>query len=399
MDMYKGIIQHETYLTEYLRKQIESRGLEQPLGMGRIYRVVYEGNWLNRLGHKFKYSEQPKLNQATDKELIKLLSHPNGWWRDNAQRLLVERNNKSIVPEIVDILKASKNNSLGKLHALWTLEGMDIYSTEIIQHGIEVEDIKVVAAALSIGERNKNTPAADTVLAIYEQVLENKAAPLRLQLALSLGEFMESDSMKVMDMLVTIVDENGENPLIQEAIVSSLAGREQIFLKLLKEKSPDNHAMIAFLMEVINSTTLKYQLKDKSFTKREKEQYVLGKSLYEKTCASCHHENGEGLVPIAPPLVKSEWVEGPEERLVLVVLHGLEGPVTVRNKVYQVPEVQPIMPGLNDNPEFTDEKLAALLTYIRNAWTNEAAPISATTVNEIRKHSMDRKTPFTEKEF
>lgn len=399
VDMYKGVIQHETFLTEYLRDQIESRGLEKPLGLGRIYRVVYEGNWFERLVNKFKHSEQPNFSQMSDEALIQYLSHPNGWWRDNAQRLLVERNNKAIAPKIVDLLKENKSSNLGKLHALWTLEGMDIYTPEIIELGIAVEDVKVVATALRIGERSSNSDNAKAILAIYDRVLKNNTPALRLQLALSLGEFMESDADKIMDMLATIAVENGEEALVREAIVSSLKGKEQLFLTLLKEKFPNSPDMIAFLKEAIDKTNLKHQLKDRSLSEAEKKQYVLGKSLYQTTCASCHHENGEGLVPIAPPLVGSEWVEGSEERLVLVVLHGLEGPITVNNKVYQAPEVQPIMPGLKDNPEFTDEKIAALLTYIRNAWANEAPAVHANSVNAIRKDSMDRKVPFTEKDF
>jgi mono/diheme cytochrome c family protein len=81
------------------------------------------------------------------------------------------------------------------------------------------------------------------------------------------------------------------------------------------------------------------------------------------------------------------------------VLHGLKGPVTVNGKVYQEPEVQPLMPGLKHNPEFTDEKLAAVLTYIRNAWTNDADPVESSTVKEIRENTVEREDLFTEKEL
>jgi mono/diheme cytochrome c family protein len=98
-------------------------------------------------------------------------------------------------------------------------------------------------------------------------------------------------------------------------------------------------------------------------------------------------------------LASSEWVTGPEARLIKIVLHGLKGPVTVNGKVYQEPEVQPLMPGLKHNPEFTDEKLAAVLTYIRNAWTNEADPVEPATIKEIRESTIEREEFYTEKEL
>ena len=73
------------------RKQIESRGLEKPIGLGRIYRVVCESK---------KPGPKPQLNKARSTELVKQLSHPNGWWRDTAQRLLVERADSAIAGDL-----------------------------------------------------------------------------------------------------------------------------------------------------------------------------------------------------------------------------------------------------------------------------------------------------------
>ena len=76
-----------------------------------------------------------------------------------------------------------------------------------------------------------------------------------------------------------------------------------------------------------------------------------------------------------------------------------ERPVTVNGKVYQEPEVQPVMPGLKDNPEFTDDKLAAVLTYVRNVWGNEADSVEPSTVKEIREQAAERESPFREQDF
>ena len=93
VDMYRGILQHKVYVTSfYLKPYILERKLEVPLGMGRIYRIVNKAKGRNKT--------QPKLQNASVGELVKTLSHPNGWWRDTAQRLLVERREKKSIPAL-----------------------------------------------------------------------------------------------------------------------------------------------------------------------------------------------------------------------------------------------------------------------------------------------------------
>ena len=115
VDTYHGIIQHKGFITEYLRDQILSRKLDRPTGHGRIYRVVHDTTRRDR---------QPALSKATPQQLVETLSHPNGWWRDTAQRLLVERGDRSIAKALAD--KAEKAPDWRtRVHALWTLDGLD----------------------------------------------------------------------------------------------------------------------------------------------------------------------------------------------------------------------------------------------------------------------------------
>lgn len=399
VDMYHGIIQHKTYLTDYLRGEILSRGLDKPTGLGRIYRIVYEGNWFDRLINSFKKEEKPDLLHASDDKLISYLSHPNGWWRDKAQRLLVERNNPDNIPALKAVIRDGK--SLAKIHALWTLEGMGVTHPEIIKMGIDSGNPKVVATALQVAERNAGTQDAAATVALYQKVADTDEEDelVQLQLALSLGEFMKTDQTHILDMLTTLSIEEGADPLMREAIISSVYGQEKQMLAHLKKYALGYPPIATQLDKVVATVAMQNQMRGKELSKKEQEQFVIGKSLYAHTCAGCHQENGQGLTPIAPPLAGSEWVQGPEERLIRIVLHGLKGPVTVNGKVYKEPEVQPVMPGLKDNPEFTDEKLAAILTYVRNAWTNEADAVQPDKVLEIRESTAAREEPYTEQEL
>src|SRR5690606_30344064 len=111
VDMHRGIIQHRAFITEYLRDHIVANGLEQPTGLGRIYRIVHRTT---------RRGERPALSAESSARLVERLSHPNGWWRDTAQRLLVERGDRSLVPMLEDRVRLARS-AITRLHAIWTL--------------------------------------------------------------------------------------------------------------------------------------------------------------------------------------------------------------------------------------------------------------------------------------
>ena len=102
------------------------------------------------------------------------------------------------------------------------------------------------------------------------------------------------------------------------------------------------------------------------------------------------------MKPLGPPLLDSEWVLGSSERLMRIVLHGLEGPIHVNGSQYGPPDTLPNMPSVG---VMTSEELAAILTYIRRAWDHQADPIMPAMVTKTRDSTLDRQTPWTEKEL
>jgi hypothetical protein len=92
----------------------------------------------------------------------------------------------------------------------------------------------------------------------------------------------------------------------------------------------------------------------------------------------------------------SEWVLGDERRLALLLLHGLEGPVEVAGKVYDAPEILPVMPA---HSTMGDGDITAIMTYIRNEWGNNAGPAGRRIVGTTRHTSQGRVMPWTAKEL
>ncbi len=109
IDMYRGVVQAAGIWSDYLTGYINKNKLLLPVGMGRIYRVVYDGP--NNRGPK------PQLSKATPAQLVSTLSHANGWWRDRAQQLLIQRGDKSVVPAL-EALVANAPDARTRLHAL-----------------------------------------------------------------------------------------------------------------------------------------------------------------------------------------------------------------------------------------------------------------------------------------
>jgi mono/diheme cytochrome c family protein len=121
------------------------------------------------------------------------------------------------------------------------------------------------------------------------------------------------------------------------------------------------------------------------------EQMELGKQVY-MTCMPCHQPTGMGLPMVFPPLVKTEYVLGPADRLVAMILKGNAGPMTVDGKPYNN-----IMPP--QEATLDDAKVAAVATYVRNSFGNSASAVPTELATEVRKKFADRKTPWTEAEL
>jgi mono/diheme cytochrome c family protein len=114
---------------------------------------------------------------------------------------------------------------------------------------------------------------------------------------------------------------------------------------------------------------------------KEVDMIALGKATYAQVCISCHQPTGQGLAPVFPPLAGSEWVVGSEERIIRIVLHGLKGPIKVKGTEY-TNEMPAAGPGSGFN--LNAQKIAAVLTYIRQEWGNQAGPVTTAKVEEIR---------------
>lgn len=453
VDMYRGVIQHRIFLTTYLRNQIKERGLEAPLGMGRVYRVVPEN---------VKRNSPPQLAKASPTQLVEALKHNDAWVRETAQRLLVERVDPSTAPALRRLATTSPAAAT-RVHALWALDGINSLDWATAAAALRDAEPRVAAAAVRVSERFLASHPERTVAALVERARWNEPAVVR-QVALSLGT---APASLADGALREIALRNGKDAYVADAVTSSIAGREAAFISALIASNPPAgslgnasavlavaaaavmnsgdveqvETLLARLTQPNTAAWIKTALLDgvdrliprtddgarrTAFISVEPKPLIAyassgapnssraaellknvrwrganidtaamlaklapeQRALYEKgrgafaVCAACHQDEGQGMKGLAPALAGSTWVNGSSEAVVRIVLNG---------KVDQL-----AMPALG---ALDDETIAAILTYVRKSWGNDASPISPDTVQSIRSLVSQRDEPWSEEEL
>lgn len=124
---------------------------------------------------------------------------------------------------------------------------------------------------------------------------------------------------------------------------------------------------------------------------QELSQADRGKKIFSANCAVCHQPNGEGAPGQGyPPLAGSEIVNGGSRRVGMVVLKGLQGPITVKGMKFGTAVMQSWEKTLND------AKIADVITYVRQEWGNKGGPVSAAQIAALRKELANHPDSFVE---
>ena len=178
---------------------------------GRIYRLVPAG---------FKPPKPPRLGKMTAYQLAAMLSHPNGWQRDTAARLLYERRDPKAVQPLASLL-ADSRDPLARLHALHALDGQGALTPEHVLIGLHDKDGRIREHSVLLSERllaGGNLP--DKVWNPLRLLAEDPFVRVRYQLGFTVGEIRRPDSLQVLGRLLL---RDPANPWIQAAVFSSLA--------------------------------------------------------------------------------------------------------------------------------------------------------------------------------
>ncbi len=369
VDMYHGIIQQGNWTKpeSFLRNKIDSLGLAKNIGRGRIYRVVYDG---------IKRGPKPGLLNEPAANLLQYLGHANGWWRDNAQKLIVVRGDLSVVPALKSIatgqngLTGNDTSHLARIHALWTLEGLNSIDTGTLIHAFNDANPQVRKTAVWISEAylKKN----DSVM--INEVAKLKDDPsydVRLQVLLSMNQ---SKSGKAKAILEKIVQDNSNNKMI-----------------VATKNALDENQMVKQLASRLGG-----------FSEDDKSTILDGAMTFRSSCANCHGADGKGLAAgdgtmTAPPLVGAGPLQLSEKYMAIrILMGGLTGPIEGKTYAGEMPSM-----AANGDWWLTD-----VLSYARYQFGNKppgkkkfSPVVQRDDVKKIRAEMKARDKPWTLEEL
>lgn len=347
VDMYRGIIQEGNWVKQgsYLRTIVQKFQLDKNIDHGRIW----------RLRHKdFKLGPQPHMLDETPAQLVKHLTAANGWWRDTAQKLIVLRNDKSVVPALTK-MAISDPNPLARLDALWTLEGLDSVSPDFLRVMLADQNPQVRAAAVRVSEsvyENGDRSIVPDVRAMAKDSDPNVA----VQVMLTANLLKWTDSKQFAETIVSNNQSAGVQTFGQALLLPPAAAHRE-------------------------------------FSESERRILARGSVIYNQLCFACHGNNGKGMplqggapgTTMAPPLAGSSTVNGVSEGIINVLLKGLSGPVGGKNYGSQMVSMQN-----NDN-----EWVADITSFVRNNFGNSSPFINASEVARVRDATKDHNAPWT----
>ncbi|MEP6916131.1 MAG: c-type cytochrome, partial [Acidobacteriota bacterium] len=362
-DMYHGVIQDAQFVGapgSYLRRKVAQYDLDKQHNMGRIWRITYEGISPDRT--------QPRMYNETPAQLVTHLAHPNGWWRDTAQKLLVLKQDKSVVPALKTMVRTSESQ-LARIHAMWTLEGLNALDAPLTRELIRQADPKIRIQAIRASESLYKT--GDKSFAVdWRALLKDADSDVAIQAMLTMN-------------LMKLVDA----PVLIQAMVdtSQVRGIKEIGAQLLKPGTAQGQRPS---LADAGSTALNLSTADRAVVAR-------GEGTYRELCFSCHGSDGKGAAvagapdgaSLAPPLAGSARVNGHRDYVIKVLLAGLQGPI--EGKVYNGGAVMVPM-AAND-----DAWIADVASFVRSSFGNNAGFVTPAQVAEVRKTIGARRTPWT----
>jgi mono/diheme cytochrome c family protein len=386
-DMYHGIIQEREWSGpgSYLRAKIEQYQLDKIVSHGRIWRLRYDGRdavaaTATNMGQPAIPAIQPdftapKMYSETPAQLVAHLASPNGWWRDMAQRLLVLKQDTSVVPALEAMAAPSQpaaasampagagddTTLLGRFHAMWTLEGLNALDAPLVRTLMKDPNprmrIQALRASESLYKAGDRTFAGD-----YRSMTKDADPDVVIQAMLT------TNVLKVEDAADVIKTARASNPAKGVALVAD---------HLLAPIGPGRSG-----------------IRPGTLSPDEEKRLESGGDVFSSVCASCHGPDGmgrplDGAAPgtmMAPPLAGSPRVQGHRDYVIKVLLGGLVGPLNGRT-------YSDVMAPLGSAS--TDEWVAGVASFVRTSFGNSGALVTPADVARVRAATKARKTPWT----
>jgi len=321
---------------------------------GRIYRITYPSRPL---------VTPAKVAGASIPELLENLKLPEFRTRYRTRREIRAHKPGEVIPQLKSWVARLKKEDAGYDHylleALWVTWGLNQVDESLLHQVLQSKDFRARAAAVRVlrysGHQIKNQKE------LLLKAAQDEHGRVRLE-AIVAASWLDKETG------LAIVNEAGKKPLDKWMVEAHATAFAHLNDMSLKEKKQEE------IVTKLNGN--------------ERELFIKGKEIYARDgfCSTCHQSDGRGLSASGfPSIVSTPWVMGHEERLIKIVLNGMMGPIIVNGNKYegQVP-MTPFGGMLND------EEVAAVLTYVRNSFGNEAPAILPGKVKSVREATQNK---------
>jgi putative membrane-bound dehydrogenase-like protein len=241
LDYYRQHIETPVSIPDDLKAEMDFMAGSD---MGRIYRLLPENGTYQGV--------KVDLKNATGLQLVDYLSHKNGWYRSNAQRLLLERQDKTVIPAVISLFSNSQD-ARTRLHALYVLEGLNALTEKIVKKSLLDSEPGVRENGIILAERYPKT------VKLLIPMVNDPSKRVALQAALSLGQFKGN---KVIEALAEVIRKYGQNDWFRSAVISSEAGSSvEILNSLIKDSaffSNEESWKLSFIQDLSNIIGARY---------------------------------------------------------------------------------------------------------------------------------------------
>ena len=349
VDMYRGVVEWApgARTGSYLRQKIDQYQMDRVRSNGRVWRVTYDGIPRDRT--------RPRMLSETPAQLAAHLGHPNGWWRDTAQQLLVLKQDRSVVPALERTTRRS-DNLLERFHALWTLEGLGALTPATARAAMKDSNPRM---------RQQGIRASET---LYKAGDRSFASDYRMLAG-------DADPDVVIQALLTMH-------------TLSVPGREASARAAL---DTSNARGVQFIATSLTSPAAAGR-GGPALPPDQQSAIDRGRVVYGELCVACHGDDGRGTphpaaagTTRAPSLSGSPRVNGHRDYIVKALIHGMTGPVDGRS----YSDVMLPM-GLNN-----DQWIADVSSYVRTSFGNTSTVVMAADVARVRSETAPRREPWT----
>lgn len=323
---------------------------------GRIWRITAKGHPLVK---------QPALADMKPAELLEQLKSSERWTRYQAKRLLFDLP-ADVVLKAAEAFIAKNDDEHLLMEVSGVFESHEATNAALVKRLIAAKDARVRAYGARAAGKLSNA------LELLAPAVRDEHPRVRLEAVVACAHVAKPEAV---ELAVQVLDKPTDR-FIDYALKQVVKGLKPQFVPLLAKLTFGGNAKQAAYVKQIASAAAVVEHP--------------GKLVYDALCLNCHQPEGKGLPGIYPSIIGSDWAGGDPQRLIKILLHGLNGPIRVNNEEFKQLAPLPMPPmGLDD------QQMADVLSYVRSNFSNKAAAVTPEQVKAVRSATADRSTFWT----